>query len=72
MSDIYSYNSWLYLKIADVIYEYHLMDEIYEIYDTDIPTNKIVKGCLGCKIKVYRVWQTSNGEWAFKETEYEQ
>lgn len=76
MSDFYNYRAWAYTKIVDTIYEYHLMDQIYDIYDTNDPlgndpTDKIVRGCLGSEIKVYRVWRTSNGEWVFKETEYE-
>ena len=68
----YNYESWVCTKIVDVIYEYHLMDEIYEIYHTDDPTDKIVKGYLGNENKAYRVWRTSSGEWLFKEIEYEQ
>lgn len=71
MSNVYNYESWIYAKVADVIYEYHLMDEIYEIYHTDDPTDKIVKGRLGEKIRFCRVWRTSNGSWLYKEIEYE-
>ena len=66
------YKSWIYTKIEDVIFEHHLMDEIYEFYHTEDPTDKIVRGCLGREAKVYRVWQTNNGEWLFKEIEHEQ
>lgn len=72
MSDYYHYRAWLYSKIVDVIYGFHLLDQIYDIYDTDDPTDKIVKGYLGHENKAYRVWRTSNGEWVFKEIEYEQ
>lgn len=71
MSAAYDYESWIYEKIADVIFEYHLMDEIYEFYHTEDPTDKIVKGRLGEEIKFYHVWRTISGEWVFKETEYE-
>lgn len=66
-----TYESWICTKIADVIYEYHLMDEIHDICPTEDPTDKIVKGCLGHRHKIYRVWRTSSGEWLFKEIEYE-
>lgn len=72
MSNVYNYESWVCTKIEDVIYEHHLMDEIYEIYHTKDPTDKIVKGRLGDEIKFYRVLRTINGEWVFKETKYEQ
>ncbi len=72
MSNFYNYESWVCAKVADVIYEYHLMDEIHEIYHTEDPTDKIVKGCLGYKTKFYRVWRTGNGSWLYKEIEYEQ
>ena len=72
MLDLYDYESWVCAKIADVIYEYHLMDEIYEFYHTKDPTDKIVKGRLGDEIKFYRVLRTINREWIFEETEYEQ
>lgn len=71
MIDSYNYKSWVYAKVADVIYEYHLMDEIHEIYPTEDPTDKIVKGRLGEKTRFYRVWRTSNGSWLYKEIEYE-
>lgn len=71
MSNVYNYESWVCTKIEDVIYEHHLMDEIYEFYHTKDPTDKIVKGRLGDEIKFYRVLRTINGEWVFKETEYE-
>lgn len=72
MSDFYNYRAWVYTKIVDTIYGFHLLDQIYDIYDTGDPTDKTVKGYLGHENKAYRVWQTSNGEWVFKEIEYEQ
>jgi hypothetical protein len=65
------YESWIYTKIEDVIFEHHLMDEIYEFYHTEDTTDKIVKGRLGNKTKFYRVWRTIGEEWVFKEIEYE-
>lgn len=49
------YKSWIYTKIEDVIFEHHLMDEIYEFYHTEDPTDKIVRGRLGSEAKIYRV-----------------
>lgn len=72
MANFYNYNEWLHSKVVNVIYEHHLMDEIYNIYHTTDSTDKFVRGRLGHEIKVYRVWRTSNGEWLYKKTEYEQ
>ena len=72
MSDFYDYETWVYTKIVDVIYKYHLMDEIYDIYHTEDSTDNCIRGRLGHRHKAYRVWQTSSGEWLFKEIEYEQ
>ena len=72
MSEFYNYESWTYTKIADVIFKFHLMDEIYDIYHTEDPTDKIVRGRLGSEAKIYRVWRTSNEEWLFKEINSEQ
>ena len=63
------YKEWLHDKMADVIFENHLLDEINNYWNTDIPDCSIVEGYFNGKRTCYRVWLDDNGEWRFEQKE---